>query len=101
MYSAMPEGSVIVDLAAESGGNVEGSKPGEIILTEGGIRIWGGKDVPSQLPFHASSLYSRNLVNLLLLMVKDGGINIDFSDEIIDAAAVTHGGVKRTPKASK
>jgi NAD(P) transhydrogenase subunit alpha len=101
MYGAMPEGSVIVDLAAESGGNVEGSKPGEIILTEGGVRIWGGKDVPSQLPFHASSLYSRNLVNLLLLMVKDGALNIDFSDEIIDAAAVTHGGARRTPKASK
>jgi NAD(P) transhydrogenase subunit alpha len=101
MYSAMPEGSVIVDLAAESGGNVEGSKPGEIILTEGGIRIWGGKDVPSQLPFHASSLYSRNLVNLLLLMVKDGALNIDFSDEIIDVAAVTHGGARRTAKASK
>jgi NAD(P) transhydrogenase subunit alpha len=101
MYSAMPEGSVIVDLAAESGGNVEGSKPGEIILTEGGVRIWGGKDVPSQLPFHASSLYSRNLVNLLLLMVKDGALNIDFSDEIIDAAAVTHGGARRTTKASK
>ena len=101
MYSAMPEGSVIVDLAAESGGNVEGSKPGEIILTEGGVRIWGGKDVPSQLPFHASSLYSRNLVNLLLLMVKDGALNIDFSDEIIDAAAVTHAGARRTAKASK
>ena len=101
MYSAMPEGSVIVDLAAESGGNVEGSKPGEIILTEGGVRIWGGKDVPSQLPFHASSLYSRNLVNLLLLMVKDGALNIDFSDEIIDAAAVTHSGARRTSKASK
>jgi NAD(P) transhydrogenase subunit alpha len=101
MYSAMPEGSVIVDLAAESGGNVEGTKPGEIILTEGGVRIWGGKDVPSQLPFHASSLYSRNLVNLLLLMVKDGALNIDFSDEIIDAAAVTHGGARRTEKASK
>lgn len=101
MYSAMPQGSVIVDLAAESGGNVEGSKPGEIILTEGGVRIWGGKDVPSQLPFHASSLYSRNLVNLLLLMVKDGALNIDFSDEIIDAAAVTHSGARRTSKASK
>jgi len=99
MYSAMQEGSVIVDLAAESGGNVEGSKPGETIVTEGGVRIWGGKDVPSQLPFHASSLYSRNLVNLLLLMVKDGALNIDFADEIIDAAAVTHGGARRTPKA--
>jgi NAD(P) transhydrogenase subunit alpha len=101
MYGAMQEGSVIVDLAAESGGNVEGSIPGEIIVTEGGVRIWGGKDVPSQLPFHASSLYSRNLVNLLLLMVKDGALNIDFADEIIDAAAVTHGGARRTPKASK
>jgi NAD(P) transhydrogenase subunit alpha len=95
MYGAMVEGSVIVDLAAESGGNVEGSKPGEIVMTENGVRIWGGKDVPSQLPFHASSLYARNVVNLLLLMVKDGALNIDFSDEIIDAAALTHGGEHR------
>jgi len=100
MYSAMSEGSVIVDLAAESGGNVEGSKAGEVIRTENGVRIWGGKDVPSQLPFHASSLYSRNVVNLLLLMVKDGALNIDFADEIIDAAAVTHGGAQRTPGAA-
>ena len=97
MYGAMVEGSVIVDLAAESGGNVEGSKPGEIVVTENGVRIWGGRDVPSQLPFHASSLYARNVVNLLLLMVKDGALNIDFSDEIIDAAAITHGGSRRTP----
>ena len=97
MYSSMVEGSVIVDLAAESGGNVEGSKPGEVIITDNGVRIWGGKDVPSQLPFHASSLYSRNVVNLLLLMVKDGAINLDFTDEIIDAAALTHAGTRRTP----
>ena len=97
MYSSMVEGSVIVDLAAESGGNVEGSKPGEIVLTENGVRIWGGKDVPSQLPFHASSLYARNVVNLLLLMVKEGALNIDFADEIIDAAALTHGGARRWP----
>ncbi|NDG10206.1 MAG: NAD(P)(+) transhydrogenase (Re/Si-specific) subunit alpha, partial [Actinobacteria bacterium] len=83
--------------AAESGGNVEGSKPGEILLTDNGVRIWGGKDVPSQLPFHASSLYARNVVNLLLLMVKDGALNIDFGDEIIDAAALTHGGTRRSP----
>ncbi|MEY3736743.1 MAG: hypothetical protein RLZZ251_459 [Actinomycetota bacterium] len=92
MYAAMSEGSVIVDLAAESGGNVEGSKPGEVITTSTGVRIWGGKDVPSQLPFHASSLYSRNVVNLLLLMVKEGNVTPDFSDEIITASAVTHGG---------
>ena len=95
MYQTMSPGSVIVDLAAESGGNVEGSIAGEIIEVTDGIKLWGGKDVPSQLPFHASSLYSRNVVNLLLLMVKDGAINIDFSDEIINAAAVTHAGQKR------
>lgn len=95
MYSAMAEGSVIVDLAAESGGNVEGSKAGEVITTENGIKIWGGKDVPSQLPFHASYLYSRNVVNLLLLMTKEGVVTPDFADEIIDAAVLTHKGEKR------
>lgn len=95
MYASMAEGSVIVDLAAESGGNVEGSKPGEIVSVEGGIKIWGGKDVPSQLPFHASYLYSRNVVNLLLLMTKEGVVAPDFADEIIDASALTHDGAKR------
>jgi NAD(P) transhydrogenase subunit alpha len=95
MYSQMSEGSVIVDLAAESGGNVEGSKPGEIITTSNGVKIWGGKDVPSQLPFHASSLFSRNVVNLLLLMVKEGVVKPDFDDEIIAASALTHGGKVR------
>ena len=95
MYQSMAEGSVIVDLAAESGGNVEGSKPGEIVTVGNGVKIWGGKDVPSQLPFHASYLYSRNVVNLLLLMTKEGVVTPDFSDEIVDAAALTHGGVNR------
>ena len=95
MYSSMAEGSVIVDLAAESGGNVDGSKAGEVIEVSGGIQIWGGKDVPSQLPFHASYLYSRNVVNLLLLMTKEGVVTPDFADEIIDAAALTHDGAKR------
>jgi NAD(P) transhydrogenase subunit alpha len=101
MVSQMMPGSVVVDLAAESGGNVEGSVAGEIITTIGGIKIWGGKDVPSQLPFHASMLYSRNVVNLLLLMTKTvdgkptGNIEPDFSDEIIDSATLTHNGAKR------
>jgi NAD(P) transhydrogenase subunit alpha len=105
MIDAMEPGTVIVDLAAETGGNVEGSKPGEVVVTSGGVRIWGGKDVPSQLPFHASSLYSRNVVNLLTLLTtpaKDGApvaLNLDFSDEIINAAAVTHGGQRRDPSA--
>lgn len=100
MYSGMMAGSVIVDLAAESGGNVEGSVAGEVIETPSGVKIWGGKDVPSQLPFHASSLYSKNIINFLGLIIKvgeDGAsgsatLSLDFDDEIIAASAVTHGG---------
>ena len=101
MISHMAPGSVVVDLAAESGGNVEGSVAGEIITTSAGVRIWGAKDVPSQLAFHASMLFSRNVVNLLLLMSKSvdgkptGVIEPDFSDEIIDSATLTHNGIKR------
>ena len=101
MISQMAPGSVVVDLAAESGGNVEGSVAGEIITTKSGVKIWGGKDVPSQLAFHASMLFSRNVVNLLLLMSKSvdgkptGVIEPDFSDEIIDSATITHNGLKR------
>jgi len=101
MVDAMGPGTIIVDLAAETGGNVEGSKPGEVVVTKNGVRIWGGKDVPSQLPFHASSLYSRNVVNLLTLLTKPAAegtalaLNLDFDDEIINGAAVTHAGVKR------
>ena len=110
MVDAMEPGTIIVDLAAETGGNVEGSKPGEIIETSGGVRIWGGKDVPSQLPFHASSLYARNVVNLLTLLTQAAAparddkpavelaIKINFEDEIINGAAVTHAGARRTPE---
>ena len=101
MAAQMKPGSVIVDLAAESGGNVEGSVAGEVITTAAGVTMWGGKDVPSQLPYHASMLFSRNVVNLLMLMSKSvdgkptGELVPDFSDEIIDSAALTHAGAKR------
>jgi NAD(P) transhydrogenase subunit alpha len=105
MVAAMRSGSVIVDLASETGGNVEGSKAGETITTANGVILWGGKDVPSQLPNHASMLFSRNVVNLLGLLVKSAegkaSLNLDFNDEIIDAAAVTHGGSRRTPEGKK
>lgn len=107
MVSAMKSGAVIVDLAAETGGNVEGSKPGETLTTANGVVIWGGKDVPSQLPYHASMLFSRNVVNLLLLMTKSvdgkptGDVIPDFTDEIIDSATLTHGGSRRTPEGKK
>jgi len=101
MISQMSPGSVVVDLAAESGGNVEGSVAGETKITPNGVKIWGGKDVPSQLAFHASMLFSRNVVNLLLLMNKSvdgksiGQFEPDFSDEIIDSATLTHNGIRR------
>ena len=101
MVSHMAPGSVVVDLAAESGGNVEGSVSGELVTTKEGVRIWGAKDVPSQLAFHASMLFSRNVVNLLLLMNKSvdgkstGQIEPDFTDEIIDSATLTHNGLRR------
>ncbi len=107
MAASMSPGAVIIDLAAETGGNVEGSKPGEIVITPQGVRIWGGKDVPSQLATHASMLFSRNVVNLMLLMTKSvdgkptGEVIPDFSDEIIDAATVTNNGAKRTPEGVK
>lgn len=94
MVEAMQPGSVVVDLAAESGGNVEGSVPGEEV-TIGGARVWGAQNVPSQMPVAASRLYSANLVNLLALMVKDGEIDVDFEDEIIDGSCVTHAGEVR------
>jgi NAD(P) transhydrogenase subunit alpha len=101
MAAHMKPGSVIVDLAAETGGNVEGSVAGEVITTANGVTMWGGKDVPSQLPYHASMLFSRNVVNLLMLMSKTvdgkptGELVPDFSDEIIDSAALTHAGARR------
>ncbi len=107
MVATMAPGSVVVDLAAETGGNVEGTKPGEIVVTSHGVRMWGGKDVPSQLATHASMLFSRNVVNLLLLMASSvdgkptGEITPDFSDEIIDSATLTFNGSRRTPEGAK
>jgi H+-translocating NAD(P) transhydrogenase subunit alpha len=101
MIDSMSPGSVIIDLAAETGGNAEGSVAGETVVTDGGVIIWGGKDVPSSLPFHASSLYSRNLLNLLTLITtpaKDDqkvALNINFEDEIVTASALTHNGSRR------
>lgn len=91
---AMKPGSVVVDLAAESGGNVEGSQPGEE-TTVGQTLLVGGRNVPSQLPVHASRLYAANLVNLLLLMTADGEVTVDFDDEIIAGVCVTHDGAVR------
>ena len=91
MVKGMRPGSIIVDLAAETGGNVELTKAGEDVDV-GGVTIIGARNVPSTMPLHASQLYARNVANLLLHLVKDGAIALDFADEITKGACVTHGG---------
>jgi H+-translocating NAD(P) transhydrogenase subunit alpha len=91
MVKGMRPGSVIVDLAAETGGNVELTKVGEEVDV-GGVTIIGTRNVPSTMPLHASQLYARNVANLLLHLVKDGAINLDFDDEITKGCCITHGG---------
>jgi H+-translocating NAD(P) transhydrogenase subunit alpha len=94
MVAAMRPGSVVVDLAAESGGNVEGSVPGAEVDV-GGVTVWGGKDVPSQMPTDASRLYARNVADLLLLMTDEGQVAPDWEDEIVAASWVTREGAVR------
>jgi NAD(P) transhydrogenase subunit alpha len=94
MVEGMRPGSVVVDLAAETGGNVEGSVPGEEVVV-GGVTIWGARDVPSQLPVDASRLYARNVSDLLLLMTADGVVAPDWEDEIVAACWVTREGAVR------
>ena len=84
----MRPGSVIVDLAAETGGNCELTRPGEEIV-EGGVTIVGSTNVPSTMPTHASQLLSRNMAAILGLLVKDGELVLDWDDEIVAGACVT------------
>ena len=91
MVRGMRRGSVIVDLASETGGNTELTRPGEVIDVEG-VLLDGTTNVPSTVPLHASQLYSRNVTNLLEHLAPDGALKIDFRDEITAGACVTHGG---------
>ena len=94
MVAAMKPGSVVVDLAAESGGNVEGSEPGGVVQV-GGVQVWGGSNVPSQMPAPASRLYAQNIVQVILLMTRDGMFAPNFDDEIVAAMCLTHAGELR------
>ena len=98
MVEGMKPGSVVADLAAETGGNVEGSRPGEEVMI-GEVTVWGGRDVPSEMPVHASQLYAMNVYSLLTLIAKDGQVVVDASDEIIDGCAVVPDGDVRNPAA--
>lgn len=91
MILAMQPDSVVVDLAAEQGGNVAGSMPGEEIVI-GRVRVWGGHNVPSQMPAQASRLYANNITSLLLTMTADGAVHLDLEDEIVAGCCVVHAG---------
>jgi H+-translocating NAD(P) transhydrogenase subunit alpha len=87
----MRAGSVIVDLAAEAGGNCAVTKPGETTVADG-VTIVGLTNLAATMPVHASQMYSRNVQAFLALIVKDGGLELDFEDEIVRDTCVAHGG---------
>lgn len=89
MVNDMKPGSVIVDIAAETGGNCALTQPGEVVKING-IEIHGPVNLPSSMPQQASHLYSRNIVGLLQLATKDGELNLDFDDAIISGCCITH-----------
>jgi NAD(P) transhydrogenase subunit alpha len=95
MVEGMRDGSVVVDLAAESGGNVEGSVAGEEV-TVGAVTLVGMADASSTMPVDASRLYAKNVTNLLELMVDgEGALKLDLDDEVLAGACLTHDGVVR------
>lgn len=96
MVEDMNPGSVVVDIAAEQGGNCEVTKPGET-LDHNGVKIMGPLNIPSSLASHASKLYSKNLLSLLTLLIKEGKPDFNFEDEIIANATVTHKGELISP----
>ena len=100
MVEQMKPGSVVVDLAAETGGNVEGSVAGQVVRI-GNAQVWGGRNVPSQMPGPASRLYAQNILNIVTLMTatgqgsaegEGGTFAPDFDDEIVAGSCVTHDG---------
>lgn len=97
MAEAMQPGSVIVDIAAERGGNCELTRAGETVVHHG-VTIIGPANLPSHKPYHASQMFATNVVNLLKLITKDGQINLNLEDEIIRESLVTHQGKVVIPR---
>ncbi|AMN45629.1 NAD(P) transhydrogenase subunit alpha [Steroidobacter denitrificans] len=96
----MKAGSVIVDLAAEGGGNCEYTQPGETVQV-GQVTIVGPLNVPSMLGEHASELYAKNQFNLIELFLKEGAVALDWSDEVVANTVLTHAGEIRNEAARK
>jgi NAD(P) transhydrogenase subunit alpha len=88
---AMRPGSVIIDLAASTGGNCEVTKNNETIV-HNGVKVIGNSQLPTDMPTDASRMYGKNMINFLKLIVtKEGGLNLNWEDDIVKGTAVTHG----------
>jgi NAD(P) transhydrogenase subunit alpha len=91
MVRGMQPGSVIVDLAAERGGNCELTRAGEAVV-EAGVTILGPTNLPSEVPYHASQMFGKNIATFLLNMVKDGKLELNMDDEVVAESMVTRDG---------
>ncbi|HWU52799.1 MAG TPA: NAD(P)(+) transhydrogenase (Re/Si-specific) subunit alpha, partial [Tahibacter sp.] len=92
MVEGMKPGAVIVDIAAETGGNVELSEAGKTIVTANGVTVIGPVNLAASAPIHASEMYARNLYNFIELSLKDGALTLDWDDELIAKTCLTHAG---------
>jgi NAD(P) transhydrogenase subunit alpha len=98
MMQRMTPGSIIVDIAAERGGNCEVTRPGEVV-EENGVRVFGPVNLPSTIPYHASQMYAKNILTFLkFLLNKEGNLTLNREDEIVRETLVTHGGEVVHPK---
>ena len=100
MVARMKNGAVVVDMAAETGGNVAGTRPGETV-ERGGVTLIGPANLPSRMPVHASEMYSKNLFNFISPFIKDGQLNLDWADEVVTGACLTHDGQVRNEGVKK
>ena len=92
MIEAMKNGSVIIDLAAATGGNTELTKNAETVI-HNGVSIVGTSSLPSTMPSDASKLYGKNIINFLQLVIdKEGGLNLNFEDDLVKGSCIAHGG---------
>ncbi|MBC7969888.1 MAG: NAD(P)(+) transhydrogenase (Re/Si-specific) subunit alpha, partial [Verrucomicrobia bacterium] len=97
MIAQMKPGSVVVDMAAEQGGNCEGSEAGKDVVRNG-VTIIGPTNLPSTMPVHASQMYAKNLLALVQYLLKDGILTLNFEDDIISGTCVTHAGEVRNQR---
>ncbi len=98
MVAHMAPGSLIVDIAAERGGNCELTRPGETVMAASGVSIMGPLNLPSTIPYHASQMYAKNIATFLKYLIKDGKLALDREDEIVRETLVTRGGEVVHPK---